>query len=99
MLTEKVDEQRVRLTPKHFQEIEFTQHGLPHIILEIMCFLTRATKESILQKKLEQLVPELMGNLKRQKSEKVENMLDEKYSKEMAEMNRARLNFGKYIQF
>ena len=99
MLTERVDEQRVRLTPKQFNEIEFTQHGLPHIVLEIMCFLTRATKESIMHKKLEQLVPELMGNLKKRKSERIENMVDEQYSKEVLEMKRARLNFGKYIQF
>ena len=64
-----------------------------------MCFLTKETKDSIIEKKIEQLVPELMGNFKKQKSIKVEYVMDETYSKEVILMNRARLNFGKYINF
>ena len=101
MLTDKVDKQRVRLDLKMFSEIEFSKSGLPNMIVEIMWFLTRAPRKWIIQKKLEQLVPELVAAFKKKadSDKDGDETLDEKYSKEVLEMNRVRLNFGKYIDF
>jgi len=44
----------VSITFKQFQEIEFSQKGLPLIILKVFSFLTRMSVDEITQKKFEQ---------------------------------------------
>ena len=69
LLTEKVDPQRVRIDLKTFKTIDFSQHGVPLLILEIMAFLTKESRESIFEKKINQLLPGLLESIEAKERE------------------------------
>ena len=43
LLSDKVDLQRVSMTPKQFKNIEFSYYGYPKIVIELFSFLTNLT--------------------------------------------------------
>jgi len=97
LLTEKVDEQRVTLDLKAFKEIDFSQHGVPLLILEIMAFLTKETRDVIFDKKISQLFPGLLTNVAKQ--EKVEEVQTEAIIKEIEMIRLAKLNYQGLLNF
>lgn len=52
MLAERLDQQRVTINLKLFQEIEFSYHGIPNLILELMCFVSRLDREKVIEMKI-----------------------------------------------
>jgi hypothetical protein len=97
LLTEKVDEQRVTLDLKAFKEIEFSQHGVPLLILEIMAFLTKETRDVIFDKKISQLFPGLLANVSHR--EKAEEAQTEAIITEIEMIRLAKLNYQSLLNF
>jgi CII-binding regulator of phage lambda lysogenization HflD len=90
MLAEKLDQQRVTLNLKQFQEIEFTQYGIPNLLIEIMMFLSKLSKDQIIEMKIKQLMPHL-HQIKRQESEI--NYHSEQYMAELMKIRFAKINY------
>ena len=100
LLSEKVDPQRVSISLKEFREIEFGRCGIPNIVIRLFSVLSQETEEQIIDKKIEQAIPEYAAVLKPNTLEnKIKAINDQISEIESTEIRNCRGNFARHINF
>ena len=81
---------------KAFKSIEFSQHGVPLLILELMSFLTKESRNVICEKKVESFFPGLLAEVPAKEPSEFQ---EERFHKEAQMITLAKMNYQGQINF